>query len=77
MLCHYAVVISHSHFCCKLVGDVAVLFFFCFFLFFLRLHFSLLCVVCLSVAAYSGEIKIHIIYKVIRYGDVFLIFLVK
>jgi len=26
MLCHYAVMISPSHFCCKLVGDVAVFF---------------------------------------------------
>jgi len=32
MLGHYAVMISHSHFCCKLVGNVAVWFFFGFFL---------------------------------------------
>jgi len=31
------------------------------FCFFLRLQFSPLCIVCLSVAAYSGEIKINII----------------
>jgi len=58
LLCHHAVVNAHGHFCCQLVGDVAVFLFFCISsLFFLVgcSEFSLFCIVCLSVTAYSGE----------------------